>query len=92
MDEKKAIKWVEARLASGPSIDEAYEAGLLAIAAIKKRIPQKPYSSKEGEEINYYCRQCKSYLTDSMIKHLTCIVPDYCPKCGQAIDWSGEND
>lgn len=47
---EEAIKWIRARLASGPTMDEAYKAGLMAIEALKEtqwisvtdRLPEKP--------------------------------------------------
>lgn len=62
-----------------------------AIEALKKRIPKKPYKTKElisQKQNDYYCSVCKCYLGDDMeLKH-ACLQPEYCQHCGQALDWS----
>ena len=70
----------------------AYE---MAIAALEKQIPKKPYIQQI--EVDYYehdcyeCPNCDSflgYVSECKEEHYQ---NNYCPECGQAIDWSGEN-
>lgn len=74
----KAIKILDIKKKQ-PFIDahitEAYNMG---ICALKKQIPKKP-AFKEND--NYYCPNC---CTNYKIIDQY----DYCPKCGQRIDWS----
>lgn len=57
---------------------------------VKKEIPKKPYFESdgdwEGEPVydTWICPNCcEHYETE-------CDHYDYCPKCGQRIDWSDE--
>lgn len=59
-----------------------------AISAIDKQIPKKPYKVKEKKQNEYYCIVCNRYLGDEMELKYTCLQPEYCQHCGQAIDWS----
>lgn len=64
------------------------EAYGVAVLAIEKQIPKKPYKRKEHKQNDYYCTICKCYLGDDMeLKH-ACLQPEYCQHCGQALDWS----
>ena len=63
----------------------------MAIAALEKQIPKKPTYEGDGYwngQLVYdtwICPNCeKRYEVD-------CDNYDYCPDCGQAIDWSEEN-
>lgn len=73
--------------------EEMSEVRDIAIQAIEKQIPKKPdyeadgYDDK-GELIydTWICPNCeKRYEVD-------CDSYDYCPNCGQAIDWSDRNE
>ena len=59
---------------------------------VNKAIPKKPkrdrlyYNCRNGEcdkTFIYHCPVCNFSSVEDM---------NYCPKCGQALDWSGEND
>ena len=62
----------------------------VAIGAIDKQIPKKPNGTR--------CPVCKRALRKAKIENgytgkiKTRNADDYCPKCGQALDWSGEDD
>lgn len=60
----------------------------IAISALEKQIPKKPYKRKEHKQNDYYCSVCKRYLGDDMELKYACLQPSYCPHCGQALDWS----
>lgn len=59
-----------------------------SIEALEKQIPQKPILEADGYyngELVYdtwYCPSCNADYDTEHERH------DYCPKCGQAIDWS----
>ena len=64
----------------GCSFENAYE---MAIQALEKQIPMKP---KERDCIGFdtlACPECKMALY---------LYEPYCDNCGQAIDWSDDND
>lgn len=73
-----------------PALNEAVK---LAIAALKKQIPQRPDFEGDGYDENgiiildtWFCPCCEEmYETDYD-------VHKHCPNCGQAIDWSDYND
>ena len=54
----------------------------VAIEALDKQIPKKPYIGKYGGKC--WCPSCND--EDEMDIYGT----SYCPNCGQAIDWSDE--
>lgn len=65
----------------------------VAISALEKQIPKKPISIKNDEDVKigagtwkagvtvYKCSCCNSFISRSS---------DFCPDCGQALDWSDE--
>lgn len=68
------------------------EACAVAIAALEKQIPKKPYIQQI--EVDYYehdcyeCPNCDSflgYISECKEEHYQY---NYCPECGQHIDWS----
>lgn len=85
----KAIKLVDDRMCYGrgkwsehhkPEIDEYWQAGELAMDALKKQIPMKPKLKKNFDGWKFYtCPNCK------IIRH---DFDSYCDNCGQAIDRS----
>lgn len=56
--------------------------------AAKKQLPKKLYKSKENNQINYYCTACRCYVGAEMEIKYAGLRPNYCPNCGQALDWS----
>ncbi len=58
--------------------------------AMEKQIPRKPVEESCVEHTNYKCECgyifCIKYSDGCRIGN----TPDYCEKCGQAIDWSDE--
>lgn len=54
-----------------------------AIEALEKQIPKKPEKDDCAENI-FYCPTCKGWFNGYH-------KPFYCA-CGQALDWSDEND
>ena len=92
MTEAEAIKFVDDRMCYGrgkwsehhrPQIDEYWQAGELAINALKKQIPMKPIVTlpnwKKGIPFSVDCPTCGNYLTTKVKR---------CEECGQLIDWS----
>jgi len=64
--------------------------------AREKQVPKKPYIQSEGHGENEYdcyeCPNCDSFLghvSDCKDEHYRY---DYCPNCGQAIDWEVADD
>lgn len=98
METKKAIEILKERLeiAKGyPEIHEYGEAIEVGISALEKQIPKKPV--RQDIYSNYECPCCKStrvveYDTENREYDLDCGKNDYCPDCGQKIDWSEESE
>ena len=57
----------------------------LAFDAMEKQIRKKPKKTDRADIIS--CFNCGYLFAIDTYKFLRC-----CPKCGQAIDWSDEND
>ena len=69
------------------------EANGQAILALEKQIPKKPVIRKgEAYSIYYDCPKCKGYLV-SLLDGNWCAGNryNYCPFCGQVLDWSDTN-
>ena len=58
---------------------ETYEAVDIAIKALEKQIPKKPIT--DDRYIMYICPRCNDFIK---VSH------NYCPNCGQELDWSDE--
>lgn len=64
----------------------------MAIAALEKQIPKKPYIQQI--EVDYYehdcyeCPNCDSFLGYVLECKEEHYQNNYCPECGQKIDWS----
>lgn len=53
------------------------------IQALEKQVPQKPLAFRA----DYKCPICdKTFMFGNSIK------PNYCKRCGQKLDWSGEDE
>lgn len=69
------------------------EALKIAIKAVEKQIPKKPITTADG--CNNDCLECPNcdsfigYKTDCEDEHYQV---NYCPNCGQMLDWGEEND
>lgn len=63
--------------------EQAIEINGLAIEALEKRIPKKPVTEKDKVIFDIVCGRCPE--CDSAVYSTTNL---YCPKCGQALDWS----
>lgn len=63
--------------------EREHNAMLMAIADMEKQIPKKPNEEQKDcvEATIPRCPNCYSMF-----------VEKYCAKCGQALDWSEEND
>ena len=92
MTESEAIKELhEIRPRGGIIPQKRAEAIDVAINALEKQIPKKPYIQQDDR--NNDCLECPScdsfigYEYDCRDEHYQI---DYCPNCGQAIDWSDE--
>lgn len=58
----------------------------LILKALEKQIPMKPGKESEDGWILLFCQRCKKNIEFGFDR------PDYCPECGQAIDWGEEDD
>ncbi len=59
-----------------------------AIEAVKKQIPKKPIQKYKHINEYMYCPICDEYIANRYAEY----KPPFCKHCGQAIDWSAEND
>lgn len=98
MDEKSAISRLNLLFSDASSEDYAFtevfaETVQAGIKALEKQIPSKP---KEYED-RYYACKCGNILMHKWRIYPTKLIPKseglpHCMACGQAIDWSDEND
>ena len=85
IEDEEALRYLKALIDGDPPID-AYNTEVLkrAICALEKQVPKKPHKIHDMN-VNghpYYesvCNDC-GYVLDEF-------KDDFCPNCGQAIDW-----
>jgi len=67
--------------------NEDVELAGVAIEALEKQIPKKPLAGIDfmGNEFRICCK-CSAIVKDGEWR------ANYCPDCGQAIDWSENNE
>lgn len=92
MTAKEAIQTIEAAKAEvewNYPLDYA-AAFEVAIEVLEKQIPKRAISTYIG---NYECPTCENYIdiTDDDLYVYEIVPPEYCPNCGQALDW-GETE
>ena len=97
MTNKEAIKeitkmafqiFVESKVMANQNTKDKHEALVLAVNALEKQIPKKPYKRKEHKSKDYYCAICERCLGNEIELRFACLQPEYCEHCGQALDWS----
>lgn len=84
MTEKEALKFFERFIKTAP-VNPYTQSAKLAIKALEKQIPKKPYDV-DTERKGFDCPECLSTI------YINKDVRDcgYCCICGQALDWSDE--
>lgn len=87
------IKEAESHMTGNKSDDEIFiddkTALEMAIQTLEKQIPKK-YELFLGQDL---CPTCNNtFGSDAIRKTLSSWKMDYCQYCGQALDWSDEND
>ena len=83
MTYEEAIKYAKENILAYTSEMAEFEA--IAIEAIEKQIPKKPMAIKIPAKwggYDYRCPVCATRVFEQ----------SYCMSCGQAIDWSDEDD
>ena len=62
--------------------------GMTLKEAVEKQIPKRAISTYKE---NYKCPTCESYIdiTDDDLYVYEIVPPEYCPNCGQRLDWGG---
>ena len=63
----------------------------MAIQALEKQVPKKPYYRKEEGAEGYACPYCNVGVTIHLYGG-GFINQEFCSNCGQALDWSDENE
>lgn len=69
--------------------DRDKEALEFAVKAIEKQIPKKFVGRLSTLDINCPCCNSEDIYD---IPNRRIVKQNYCPNCGQALDWSGENE
>lgn len=78
MTENEAIKWQKSFKETYKGFPKDIDAACdMAINALEKQIPKKPKT--DDRYVMYICPCCNDFIKVSQ---------NYCPNCGQAIDWS----
>lgn len=84
MKVKELVKDLKEHIGCGievPLYDEELE---VVVEALEKQIAKKPRINRVSDDTEYMkCPQCR--LTTVLYSDMR---PDYCPKCGQKLDWN----
>ncbi len=95
MEVSRAIDLIDDKMCCGrgafsvhhmPEYDEYWQAGEMAIDALKRQEQKKPIEERRNAGFEYLvnvCHTCGEVLSD---------CPKYCPECGQSICWDGEEE
>lgn len=68
-------------------LNEKFRALNVALEAIDKQIPKKPIGGFDFANNEYeICCQCSAIVQDGEWR------ANYCPDCGQALDWGDKNE
>ena len=68
-------------------LNEKFAALNMAVGAIDKQIPRKPIGGFDFANNEYkICCECSAIVQDGEWR------ANYCPDCGQALDWSDTDD
>lgn len=60
---------------------------------LERQIPKKPIKEDPGDFDFVVCPNCGgSISTDNILEHIMNREKTYCEHCGQAIDWSDDDD
>lgn len=82
MTAKEALEYFKRRKEQTELNDRVQQAEDLAIKALEKQMPKKPYDV-DTEYKTFDCPECLSRLyTDDDMQDC-----GYCPVCGQRLDW-----
>ncbi len=90
MTESEAIKELQENIDLPFGSNVSKETAKLAIQALEKQIPMKPYHISpvdDNDNANVECPECHA-TTDYAVN---VIKRGHCWKCGQLLDWSDEN-
>ena len=68
-------------------LNEKFAALNVAISALDKQIPKKPISLPDGHPFYYKIHDCP-FCEESVYV----AEGEFCPSCGQALDWSDSDD
>lgn len=79
----RIVRFSNVLMYNNPELKEALD---MAIADMEKQIPKKPLDivTEDNEFICMICPSCQEIAVEFDDK--------YCRRCGQALDWSEEND
>ena len=83
MDVKQAIEAIKHHIGAweGKFPPAHFKACKVAIKALEKQVPEKPYKID-----GWHCGACKKRI------YTTSIKPIYCSNCGQKLDWGEEGE
>jgi uncharacterized protein (UPF0212 family) len=92
MTNEEAYKWIYVHFAPCGDETKQDEAISIALKAIAKQIPKKPYTNVihypyTSDLTTVQCPNCKRRLRT---RRTQAKGDRFCPDCGQAIDWEGE--
>lgn len=84
-DIERAIKSLKNIIEYWTSKPTEVKACEIAIEALEKQMPKKVAETRARFQVNEYCPSCGAWIRFEKI-----IPINYCFKCGQKLDWSGE--
>ena len=83
---------IDVRFCSDEDIEKTEAALKLAISALEKQIPKKPKYEDVDNIYGAIKRTCTACGDVCMVSNGAKPYEHYCRQCGQALDWSDDND
>ena len=83
---------IDVRFCSDEDIEKTEAALKLAISALEKQMPKKPKYEDVDNIYGAIKRTCTACGDVCMVSNGAKPYEHYCRQCGQALDWSDDND
>ena len=85
MTQQEAIEFIKE--GHGHSAQQTLRSRKMAVKALEKQIPKKPYFREEEGAKGYACPSCNMGVVIHLYKG-GYLKEKFCSSCGQALDWS----
>lgn len=84
MTSKEALEIIKRNIKPQPMMDLTFDARKTLEQLVERDTPMKPEKDKDGDDV------CPTCGLGFIVAHydLASVLHDFCPDCGQRLDWS----